>query len=368
MKRAIYFMVSHSSAGGAQEIWVNLAEAFRARGEPVQLLALYPLRSTVRETPADLPWRYVVDRRPTTPLAMWRMLHALVRTIRRERPRAIITAMPAANVLAAIAARLAGGDTRVILSHHSPTDTHNPLLNRIDGLAGSLSSVGAVVSVSDSVAATLANKPAAYRAKRRTIHNALPPAIERLLAGLAAGRAGRTPGRRVVATGRLAYQKNYPLLIRAAAHMRDVIIDIVGNGPDEAELKALAAELGVGDRVRFLGHHPRGEAMAILAEGDVFVQVSHFEGHSLALIEAAKLGLPLVVSDVPVQIEGITRADGTRCGVAVGTEDAVGLARAVTALLDDQAALDRAASQARSLGEEATFDAMVDAYHALVRQ
>lgn len=367
MKRSIYLMVSHSSAGGAQEIWVNLADALRMRGEAVQLLALYPLRSTIRETPADLPWRYVVERRPTTPAAMWRMLRAIVRIIRNEKPRAILTAMPAANVLAAIATRIAGGDTRVITSHHSPAETHNALLNRIDGLAGSLSSVDTVVSVSDSVAATLENKPAAYRSKRRTIHNALPPTIEQLLARLAVEREGRTPGRRVVATGRLAYQKNYPLLIRAAVHMPDVSVDIVGNGPDEAELKALAAELRVSDRVTFLGYHPRAEAMAILAGGDVFVQVSHFEGHSLALIEAAKLGLPLVVSDVPVQIEGITRADGLRCGMVVGTDDAIGLARAITALLDDPGALERAGRKSRALGEEATFDAMVDSYAELVR-
>lgn len=364
---SVYFLVSHSSAGGAQEIWVNLAEAFRARGQQVKLLALYPLRETVRETPADLPWHYVIPTRPAGPGGMVRMLRNLVRLIRTERPDLIVTAMPAANIVAAIAAKLAGGHTRVVISHHSPTETHNPVLNRIDGVAGGLSNVSTVVSVSDSVATTLEGKSAGYRAKRRTIHNALPPTIEQLLDGLAARRASRVAGRKVVATGRLAYQKNYPLLIRAAVHMPDVAIDIVGNGPDEADLKALAAQLGVTDRIRFLGHRPRPEAMEILAEGDVFVQVSRFEGHSLALIEAARLGLPLVVSDVPVQIEGITRADGVRCGEIVALDDDRGLARKVTALLDDHAAFDRGGELARSLAREATFDAMVASYQELIR-
>jgi glycosyltransferase involved in cell wall biosynthesis len=367
MARSIFFLVSHSSAGGAQEIWVNLAEAFRLRGNPVHLFALYPLRSTVRETPADLPWRYVLERRPAGPIAMWRLLRGLVQLIRRERPDLIVTAMPAANVLAAVAARLAGTGTRVVISHHSPVETHNPLLNRIDGFAGSLGSVQAVVSVSDSVAKTLERKPAAYRGKRQTIHNALPPTIEARLAALAAARGdGARTGRTLVATGRLAAQKNYPLLIRAAVHMPDVAIEIVGNGPDEAALIDLAAELGVAGRVRFLGHQPRLDAMEILARGDVFAQVSLFEGHSLGLIEAAKLGLPLIVSDVPVQIEGITAADGERCGIVVGTDDAVGLGRAVTDLLNDPVARAHRSAQARKLAAGATFDRMVERYEAVL--
>jgi glycosyltransferase involved in cell wall biosynthesis len=366
MARSIIFLVSHSSAGGAQEIWANLAEAFRVRGDAVRLMALYPLRETVRETSADLPWRYVVDARPGNPLAMARMLRRLVAIFRRDRPDLVVTAMPAANVLAAIAARLAGLKGLVVTSHHSPAETHNPVLNRIDAVAGSLASVRSIVSVSDSVAGTLENKPARYRAKRRTIPNALPPAIEDRLAILAEERAGKPRGRTVVATGRLAYQKNYPLLIRAAAHMPDVTIDIVGNGPDEEALRALAADLGVGDRVRFLGHRPRTEAIGILAGGDVFAQVSHFEGHSLGLIEAAKLGLPLVVSDVPVQLEGITRSDGERCGLVVPVDEPAELARTILTLVDDADTLAHWGARARSLADEATFGAMVDAYRELV--
>ena len=366
MAKSVYFIVSHSSAGGAQEIWANLADAFRQRGMRVQFLPLYPLRETVRETAAGLAWRYVVPKRPSTPMAMVGMLRALVRMIREERPDMLVTAMPAANVLAATAARLAGGATRVITSHHSPADTHNPVLNRLDSLAGSARSVRAVVSVSDTVARTLDGKPAAYRAKRHTIHNALPPAIEEQLAGLAARRDGRAEERTIVATGRLAYQKNYPLLIRAAVNMPDVRVEIVGGGPDEQALKALVDELGVGDRVHFLGHRPRAQALEILAAADLFVQVSHFEGHSLALIEAAKLGMPIIVSDVPVQVEGITSADGTPCGLTVGVDDPAGLAATVLKVLDDPASRRLWSERARMLGREATFAAMVDAYCDLI--
>ena len=346
---------------------MNLAEAFRARGMAVGLFALYPLRETVRETPEDLPWRYVVPTRPTSPIAGLGMMRALVEIIRRERPAAIFTAMPAANVVAGLAARIAGTGTKAVTSHHSPIETHNPVLNRLDGMVGSLRSVETIVSVSDSVSQTLDRKSAAYRSKRRTIHNALPPTIERLLGDLRAQRDAAAPGtRKLVATGRLAAQKNYPLLIRAAIRMPDVEIDIIGNGPDENDLRHLARSLGVADRVRFLGHRSRADAMALLASARVFAQTSLFEGHSLGLIEAAKLGIPLIVSDVPVQIEGITAADGTRCGIAVGVRDDEALAREVLRLMDDPDHHAHWADRSRRLGEEATFDAMVDAYQGLV--
>lgn len=366
-RRSIIFLVSHSSAGGAQEIWANLAEGFLARGERVQLMALYPLRADIRTTSPDLPWRYVVEKQPRDPLGAARMLAALTALIRREKPDVIFTAMPAANVAAALCARLAGGHTKVITSHHSPVGTHSRLLNTADALTGSLRSVATVVSVSEEVGRSLESKPAAYRAKRRTVTNAVPPRIETLLADLARQHAPRVArSRTVVATGRLAAQKNYPLLIRAAALMPDVTVRIVGDGPDRAALEALAAELNVTDRVAFLGHRPREEALAILAAGDVFVQVSLFEGHSLGLVEAAKLGMPIVVSDVPVQVEGITAKDGTACGLTVAIDDAAGLAAHVNHLLGDAQAYDHWAGLARKVGAESSYEAMMDAYRALV--
>jgi glycosyltransferase involved in cell wall biosynthesis len=287
--------------------------------------------------------------------------------LKRERPAVVFTALPAANVLAAAAARLAGGGVQVVTSHHSPAQTYNPVLNFADSVAGSLKSVKTIVSVSDAVKASQDGKPAAYLRKRRTIHNALPPAIEHHLATLAGQRdRSKARGRKVVATGRLASQKNYPVLIRAAQHMPDVEIEIVGAGPDEAALKALASELGVDKRVKFAGFMARSEALERLADGDVFTQPSLFEGHSLALVEAAKIGLPLVVSNVPVQIEGITTRGGERCGVAVDPHDDRALAAEITRLLDQPEAYRELAARSAQLARDATFEVMLGAYEGLV--
>jgi len=148
--------------------------------------------------------------------------------------------------------------------------------------------------------------------------------------------------------------------------MPDVVVRIVGDGSEAPALRALAVELGVADRVQFLGFHPRAEALEVLARGDVFVQPSLFEGHSLALIEAAKLGLPLVVSDARVQVEGVSGPDGPLCGVVVGVHDDRSLAREILRLLDDPAHYAAAAARATALGAAATYGAMITSYERLM--
>lgn len=362
--RSVVFLVSHSSAGGVQEVWTDLAAGFRERGYATSLAALYPSAGKVQDSPPQIPWTYIVEQKPSSPLGQIAMLKALARYFAAHSPSIVFTAMPAANVLAPAAATFAGSDVTVAVSHHSPSQTHNPVLNLLDGITGSLKAVRAVISVSEAVNQSLDSKAASYRAKRQVIGNALPPRIEEHIAGLARSRSGARR-RMVVASGRLSAEKNYPALLRAAVYMPDVDVQIIGTGPDEDTLKALASELGVASRVSFLGFLPREEALRRLGEGDVFAQPSFFEGHSLALIEAAKLGLPLVVSEAPGQIEGITAADGTRCGVAVSANDDVALANEILRLLDEPDRYADFSAKARAVGAAVTYGAMVAAYEAL---
>jgi glycosyltransferase involved in cell wall biosynthesis len=366
MTGAIHFAITHSAAGGLRELWDDIAEGLIARGHRVERFVFYPPADAIGENVDMSTWRHVSTTRPRSPWQAARTVAALVAYLRRERPAVIVSAMPAANVLLPLAVTLARVPTRVFLSHHSPTDTHNPLLDRLDGWTGSLGCVAGVISVSDAVGATLAHKPPGYRAKTRTIHNALSERLERLLDTLNRPEAIRAGPLRIVALGRLTAQKNYPMLIRAMADVSDAVLEIVGGGEDEAALRTLVADLGLGERVIFTGLVPREEALSRAAAADVFAQVSRYEGHSLALIEAARLGLPLVVSDVPVQVEGITANDGTRCGIVVPLDDSAALAAALRTLRDDAVVRSHWATRASRLGHEATNAQMLDRYEAIL--
>ncbi|MGK2910288.1 MAG: glycosyltransferase family 4 protein [Sphingobium sp.] len=364
--KSVVFFASHAH-GGIREILTNLGEGFHELGYSAQLVGLYPLPSIIEPPTNILPWDYVIPDAPRGLGGKFRMLRDLARWMKREKPQVIVSSMPAANVLVPFFARIFSPNTRVIVSHHSPANVYKPALNFLDRFTGSGKNVAAVVSVSASVNRTLDDKPAAYRRKRVTINNAIPPRIEELLERLRLRAIGRPLTRNIVVSGRLEWPKNHPMLIRAVALMRDVTVDVLGCGADEVELRAMMVDLGVADRMHMLGNRDREEALTFLSLGDVFVQVSLFEGHSLALIEAAKLGLPLVVSNVPSQVDAITSSDGTRCGIAVDLEDDAGLARAVESILDDPE--QRALWSARSLklAHELTFEKMMQQYVALTR-
>jgi glycosyltransferase involved in cell wall biosynthesis len=356
------FLVSHSDPGGVQQIWANLAERFREQSHDVRLIALYPFGQTSAQN-AELPFTYIVPERPKGLMAAPRMMAALARTLRQEKFDVIFTAMPAANVIVPIMARLASASTKVILSHHTPVDTYSRIFRLMEGPAGLLRNVSHIVTVSRAVAQSLRQRPGAYRRKIKVIHNALPARIEEKLSEMHERRLSRQENDRIViATGRLAYQKNYPTIIHTAALVPGVKFQIVGSGPEEQSLKAMARAQGVEDRVIFLGQKSRAETLSLLAQADIFFQPSLFEGHSLALIEAAKIGLPLVVSDVPVQIEGITSPTGARCGIAAQAEDAPGFAVAITGLLNDPAIYRQAQNSAAELGKTITFERMYSAY------
>jgi glycosyltransferase involved in cell wall biosynthesis len=134
--------------------------------------------------------------------------------------------------------------------------------------------------------------------------------------------------------GRLAEQKGHCYLLEAAktifAAVPEARLVVAGQGPLEQPLKALAAELGVAERVVFAGF--RSDADNIYALSDVAVLPSLFEGLPLTVAEAQAMRKPVVatrVSGTPeVLIDGET-------GVLVPPRDAPALAEAVIRLLND---------------------------------
>jgi glycosyltransferase involved in cell wall biosynthesis len=118
---------------------------------------------------------------------------------------------------------------------------------------------------------------------------------------VARASAGLDPARRLVAqVGRLTAQKDYPTFLRAAAgvaaELPDVDFVIVGEGEERPSLEALAAQLGLQRRVRFLGL--RHDVPALLAAVDVLTLTSTFEGFPNVLLEAMAMGAVTVATDV----------------------------------------------------------------------
>jgi glycosyltransferase involved in cell wall biosynthesis len=97
--------------------------------------------------------------------------------------------------------------------------------------------------------------------------------------------------------GRLRAEKNLGRLLRACAQLPGAWrLAIVGDGPEQAALEALAVELGIGGRVRFLGHVP--DPAAAYRAFDVFALSSDTEQMPFSVLEAMASGLPVASTDV----------------------------------------------------------------------
>ena len=98
--------------------------------------------------------------------------------------------------------------------------------------------------------------------------------------------------------GELRREKHLDLLLRAfsAARLPDALLVIVGDGPCREELQVLTRELGISDRVRFMGRSDN--PTQVYASLDVFVMSSMTEQMPMSLLEAMATGLPAICTDV----------------------------------------------------------------------
>lgn len=175
-----------------------------------------------------------------------------------------------------------------------------------------------------------------YRAKKVTIipnglqFDHLPVAFDAAAKRKAMGIPAGVP---VIGTvTRFEPQKANEMFLRSVERILEqapnVVILIAGDGPERPELEALAAQLGIAERVTFLGW--RDDAVELLGAMDVFCMSSRWEGCPMVLLEAMAMRCPVVATDIGGVREIVVPGE---TGYLVALDDPDAMAQAVLRLL-----------------------------------
>jgi len=279
----------------------------------------------------------------------WARLPALVRAIRGERAAVFHAHLtwPLACRLGLLGAALAGVPAVVATAQlfvDLPPSLWTTTQHRMVS-AG----VDRYLAVSRQVAAQLRERFGVRPGKITLVPNAV--ALDRFpdAATARSARPASATGRPTVLTvARLDPQKGLQHLVSAAALLPQVRFMIVGDGPERSALEARITQLGLEDQVHLLGF--RRDIPELLAECDLFVLPSLFEGFPLSVLEAMAAGKAVVTSDIGGTDEAVVHRE---TGLLVPPGDATALAAAIRTLLGDPGLAKRfgEAGQAKALRE-----------------
>jgi rhamnosyl/mannosyltransferase len=171
------------------------------------------------------------------------------------------------------------------------------------------------------------------------------------------------------ALGRHVYYKGFEFLIRALASLPGAVLALGGQGPITDELRRVARESGVADRVRFAGRIPDEELPAWYHACDVFClpSVERAEAFGIVQVEAMACGKPVVCCELGNGVNWVNRDGET--GLAVPPADVAALAGALARLQRDPALRARLGEQGRRRAlREFTSAAMAKATLAVYRE
>jgi glycosyltransferase involved in cell wall biosynthesis len=187
------------------------------------------------------------------------------------------------------------------------------------------------------------------------VHNSLPErpldrSREELRAEL--GLAGNPL---LLAAGRLVPWKRFDLPIRLLHRVPGAHLVIAGAGPLEVELKDLAAELGLEGAVTFTGSLSHDSMMLHLRASDLLLLPSTYEGFSHLLLEAMRMGTPVLATDAGGNAEVVGDA-----GRLVATGSAEEFGRALLELASDPGRRDEMGSLGREIARGFSWDSLVE--------
>lgn len=345
--RKVAFFIPSIERGGVERTMTRVANGFVDRGYEVDLvfriaepMALEGISSKARRVKLDSSW-YIPRFVPPRIRVSMRAFPGLINYLRSERPDVLLSFQ--SSVLAVWAKGLSGVSARLIVREASvPSEA----ATRDRRLSARLTlplkrwtypKADAIVATSDGAGADLARILNIPTERINVIHN---PTFEDSVLELAKEplqdnwlQSEDTPI--ILGVGRLSYEKNFSMLLRTFALVRQSMpckLLILGEGEERDNLLALSESLGVSESVFMPGFVKN--PYPYMTRASLFVSPSLYEGFPNAIIESLALGLPVVATRCPGGTADILM--GGKAGPLVPVNDEQAMAEAILAMLRDR--------------------------------
>jgi phosphatidylinositol alpha-1,6-mannosyltransferase len=355
--------------GGSVNLFVN---AYRTYPEgTIHVLTGHPLKEVGSEgPPSPYPTTRVDTRRfgllrPESLLLYLRLLGAAIRLCLTEKPDVVHCGHVFPEAVVARVLRFLFGIPYLVFVHGEEVSIQRHYASKRRLMPWLYNGAAAVVANSQN-SRRLVESVGVDSGRIHVIH----PGVE--LERFAPGPRPPDDEVRLLSVGRLWPRKGHAQVIEAVARIHGshpgLRYWIAGTGGKEEELRRLARERGVEDRIRFLGYVPEEELSALYRSCDVFVLANRrlanddMEGFGIVFLEAAASGLPVVggrTGGVPDAV-----SDG-RNGFLVDTEDVPALAAVLDRLLGDRALRRRMGEESRRWAEGFSWDGYSRSIRAL---
>lgn len=312
------------AGGGAERLALQLHTRLPAHGFECRLLSL-------RDTAADcsrLP--NMRSLQLDSPYSA-RAIRGIARYLREEvGPQDLVHVhLFPANLFVSLASRAVRSRATLVTTEHSTNNRRRGVAwgRALDALT--YSRYERVFGISAATRAELATWQPWLAGRTEVIENGVELLFQEF------SPSGGTQPFRVLTVGRLSPAKNIAAGLRAIAKLPDLPLQyrIAGVGPEEAKLRRLAHDLGISERVSFLGWVP--DLADELKQADVCLLPSKWEGFGLAAVEAMNAGLPVVAGNVP-GLRDVVGAGEEAGGILVDPLDHLAIAKELRGLLSNR--------------------------------
>jgi glycosyltransferase involved in cell wall biosynthesis len=299
MLNKISFFLPDLRGGGAERVFVTLANQFASRAQ-VELVLCRKAGPLLDECS---PAVRIVDLEAGDE---YQSLMPLTQYLRSDQPDVLLSTLNFSSIVAMVAARMAGGDTKNIirLANTISLEKRSKSKKMVEKalIRWLFPQAQALIAVSKGVAQDFARYTGIPEARIHVIYNPVYSQAVLTQSEAPLDHPWFTTHDRPVllAVGRLEQQKNYPLLVQAFAALQKELpsrLLILGEGSAREEIESLVNSLDLRERVDLPGFVPN--PYAYMKQSDCFVLSSDYEGLPNALIQAMACGCPVVSTDCP---------------------------------------------------------------------